>query len=80
VDYYHLDALQRNESLPTGANIMNNMRYKGVMKKDHQLPQLYYKARENERHNLTLANIKMREIGGIPHLLDIAENSKIPNE
>jgi len=80
VHYYHPGILQRNEILPTAVDMMNNVKYNETKTRDPHYLQKYETALENERKNSALANMRMREIGDIPHLLHASDSRTIPDE
>jgi len=80
VHFYHPSILRRDEILATASDMFQCGMNVESMKKDPQLHQRYQHALENERHNSELANRKMKEIGGIPHVLSISDSTALPDE
>jgi len=80
VHFYHPSILRRDEILPTASDIFHCGVNADSIKKDPRLQQQYRQALENERQNSELANKRMKEIGGIPHVLPITDSTTIPDE
>lgn len=74
IHFYRPSMLRRDEILPTVSDTFCRGVDLESIKKDPQLQLQYRHALENERHNSALANRRMKEIGGIPHVLPISDS------